>query len=98
MTPQLAGWNALPRGDAEAELIACCGSQRWASQMAARRPFASFAGLCDAADEIWWALDRADWLEAFAAHPKIGERAAAGSESARRWAAQEQAAPDAASE
>jgi OHCU decarboxylase len=98
MTPQLAGWNAVPRGDAEAELIACCGSERWASELAARRPFASFASLCEAADEIWWALDRADWLEAFAAHPKIGERAAAGSESSRRWSALEQAAPDAANE
>jgi OHCU decarboxylase len=98
MTPQLATWNALPRGDAEAEIVACCGSQRWASEMAARRPFSDFARLCDAADEIWWALERADWLEAFAAHPRIGERATSGSESARNWAAQEQAEPDAASE
>jgi OHCU decarboxylase len=98
MTPQLAKWNALPRGDAEAEIVACCGSQRWASEMAARRPFANFARLCEAADEIWWALERADWLEAFAAHPRIGERATSGSEAARSWAAQEQAAPDAASE
>ncbi len=98
MTPALAKWNALPRGDAEAEVIACCGSQRWASEIAARRLFADFSALCEAADEIWWSLDRADWLEAFAAHPKIGERAATGSESARRWAAQEQAAANAASE
>jgi OHCU decarboxylase len=94
MTPQLARWNAVPLGDAEAEVFACCGSQRWASEMAARRPFADFVALCEAADKIWWALERADWLEAFAAHPRIGERAAAGSETARRWAALEQAATD----
>jgi OHCU decarboxylase len=98
MTPQLTRWNALPRGDAEAEIVACCGSRRWASEMAARRPFADLAALCETADAIWWALDRADWLEAFAAHPRIGERAATGSESARRWAAQEQAAADSATE
>jgi OHCU decarboxylase len=98
MTPRLAQWNALPRGDAEAEIFACCGSQRWASELAARRPFADLAPLDAAADEIWWALERADWLEAFAAHPKIGERASSGSEFARRSAAQEQAAADTATE
>ena len=100
MTPRLAQWNALAPADATAEVIACCGSRKWASEMAARRPFPNFAQLCEAADEIWWALAPADWLEAFAAHPKIGERAATGSESARRWSAQEQAAAagDAASE
>lgn len=95
MTSTLERWNSLPRGDAEAEIIACCGSQRWASELTARRPFANFAQLCDTADEIWWALDRADWLAAFAAHPKIGEHAAIGPETARRWSAQEQAAADA---
>ena len=24
------------------------------------------------ADAVWWVLDRTDWLEAFAAHPRIG--------------------------
>ena len=56
MTPQLARWNALPLGDAEAEVFACCGSQRWASEMAARRPFADFVALCEAADKIWCCL------------------------------------------
>jgi OHCU decarboxylase len=98
MTPQLIAWNAAPRHDAEAEVIACCGSQRWASELAARRPYADLAQLYDAADEIWWTLDRADWLSAFRAHPKIGERATAGPESSRRWSANEQPAPDSASE
>jgi OHCU decarboxylase len=40
--------------------------------MAAARPFADAGAMSAAADAIWWALDRADWLEAFAAHPKIG--------------------------
>lgn len=35
------------------------------------------------ADDIWWSLEGGDWLEAFAAHPRIGERAAG-------WAGDEQ--------
>jgi len=30
--------------------------------------------LFNAADEIWKSLDRPDWLEAFAHHPRIGEQ------------------------
>jgi OHCU decarboxylase len=41
---------------------------------------------------LWWSLSEQDWLEAFRAHPKIGEKkaAAAQSEQARNWSAQEQ--------
>jgi OHCU decarboxylase len=64
--------NTLPRGAAVAELMRCCGSSRWAALMADRRPFASLAQIVEAADEIWWALAREDWLEAFSFHPRIG--------------------------
>jgi len=40
--------------------------------MAASRPFRTTGDLLDAADRIWNAAGRSDWLEAFAAHPKIG--------------------------
>jgi OHCU decarboxylase len=56
--------------------------------MAAARPFANAEAMDAAADEIWGALDRADWLDAFAAHPKIGERRGTG----RGWSDAEQAA------
>jgi 2-oxo-4-hydroxy-4-carboxy-5-ureidoimidazoline decarboxylase len=65
--------NAMAPDDACAALLRCCGSRRWAGAMAARRPFASAAELFATADEIWAGLDRADWLEAFAAHPRIGD-------------------------
>ena len=85
--------NALSAADAEAELLACCGSRRWAREMAARRPFADVAALLAAADEVWWALGPDDWHEAFRAHPRIGERKAAPAQGARAasWSAQEQA-------
>ena len=45
-------------------------------------------GLDEAATSVWRGLDRADWLEAFAAHPRLGERV--GSRGSA-WARQEQA-------
>ncbi|HVR40436.1 MAG TPA: 2-oxo-4-hydroxy-4-carboxy-5-ureidoimidazoline decarboxylase, partial [Thermoanaerobaculia bacterium] len=73
------------RIDPTADLRKCCGSTAWVQKMRERRPFGSWSALASAADEIWWSLDREAWLEAFAAHPRIGERKAAS-----RWASQEQ--------
>jgi OHCU decarboxylase len=70
--------NRLAAAEAERELLACCGSRRWAAQVAAARPHASLGDVLDTAERTWWALDRADWDEAFAAHPRIGERDGAG--------------------
>ena len=69
----LDAFNALPRADAIADLIKCCGAHRWAEQVADRRPFASADALLRAADEIWAKMERADILEAFTHHPKIGD-------------------------
>lgn len=77
--------NRLPGYRAEEELLACCGSKAWARAMARRRPFASFDRLSQAAVEIWQGLDAADWLEAFRAHPRIGER-----KPEAAWSSQEQ--------
>jgi OHCU decarboxylase len=88
----LGDLNALPGDEAAAALLGCCGSPRWAREMATRRPFANVDALLAAADEVWWALDPADWDDAFAAHPRIGERRAAPAQDARAaaWSAQEQ--------
>lgn len=77
--------NELSPDAVERELRRCCGSGRWAREMAARRPFASDAALYAAADEVWWDLEPDDWREAFAAHPRIGER------DGGAWSAEEQA-------
>jgi OHCU decarboxylase len=82
--------NALPPGRAEEVLLDCCGSARWASRMAAHRPFVGLNDLYEAADCIWQDLEPADWLEAFGRHPQIGEMASIASESSRRWAESEQ--------
>jgi allantoicase len=72
--PGLNHLNALSPDDARAALLRCCGATRWAAEMAAQRPFADVPALLAAADRAWWRLDEPDWLEAFAAHPVLGER------------------------
>jgi OHCU decarboxylase len=73
---ELEQLNALDDEQAAAALRACCGSTRWARTMADSRPFADRDAMMDAADRIWASLDPPDWLEAFAAHPRIGSVAA----------------------
>jgi OHCU decarboxylase len=89
---RLADLNAQDDGAAARAFLRCCGSSRWAQQMATARPFSSVEAMDAAADTIWQSLDRDDWLEAFAAHPKIGEqRAGAPGDRTKGWSGQEQA-------
>ena len=84
--------NALPPDQTEAEFLKCCGSRNWARSLTDARPFTDVDALFQKAESVWWSLSDEDWLEAFRAHPKIGEQkaAAAQSEQARSWSAQEQ--------
>ncbi len=84
--------NRLTAEEARAALLACCGSTRWASEVAALRPFWDVGQLLNLGGRVWRELPREDWLEAFRAHPKIGEKQAekeTGAE-AQRWAEGEQ--------
>lgn len=65
--------NTLGHEEAVAALLRCCGSITWAERMAGSRPFSGFKALLARADELWGELSRPDCLEAFAAHPKIGD-------------------------
>jgi OHCU decarboxylase len=84
--------NSLPSVAADEEFLKCCGSTRWAREMTEARPFASLEELCEKANAVCESLNEEDWLEAFRAHPKIGERKAATDQSqqAQSWSAQEQ--------
>jgi 2-oxo-4-hydroxy-4-carboxy-5-ureidoimidazoline decarboxylase len=64
--------DALAPEEARQALTRCCGSGAWVAGMLARRPFGSTAALHAAADAVWGALGRADFLEAFSHHPPIG--------------------------
>ncbi|HEU5217321.1 MAG TPA: 2-oxo-4-hydroxy-4-carboxy-5-ureidoimidazoline decarboxylase [Gemmatimonadales bacterium] len=89
----MAAFDTMPESEAAELLRSCCGSSRWVKAMVARRPFRSLGALAGAAAEVWRRLAPADWLEAFAHHPRIGERAAPVSQDdrARTWSAGEQA-------
>lgn len=92
--------NAWPEPDAIAAFRRCCGSARWAERIARLRPFGSEAELIEAAERTWWDLGVDDWLEAFAAHPRIGDRAPAPPRlaSTAAWSAREQSGVSAASQ
>ncbi len=84
--------NALTASEAQKRLLACCGSRRWASAMTDARPFNSSHAIFDTAAEVWRGFEQTDWLEAFTAHPKIGERTsdrrAAAEQSGARFASE----------
>lgn len=84
--------NEAPWEEAEAALLSCCGSRRWASGMTEARPFAHLSALLERSEEIWRNLAPEDWLEAFAAHPKIGAKKAVQHQSAQsaEWSKGEQ--------
>ena len=71
-----------------------CGSRAWSRGLSECRPLAAESELLTASDAVWWGLGEEDWLEAFASHPRIGERHAPGVVTARSlaWSEREQSA------
>jgi hypothetical protein len=63
---------------AEAEaafLLACCGSPRGPGDGRGAPVRGRRRGARALAERTWWALPEADWLEAFAAHPRSARKA-----------------------
>ncbi len=81
----VAELDRLPPTEAALTLQSCCGATRWIEGMLARRPFGSLDRVRTSARSAWEALGEADWREAFAHHPRIGEVPAD-----QPWPAQEQ--------
>jgi OHCU decarboxylase len=82
----MESWRRLDQAaaaEARALLHSCCGSARWVEQMEQRRPFRDQSALLSSALAVWWSLGPDDWREAFAQHPRIGDRDAL----ARKFAA-----------
>jgi 2-oxo-4-hydroxy-4-carboxy-5-ureidoimidazoline decarboxylase len=99
MNTVLSSWNQASAEDALDAMLACCGARRWATAMVALRPIAEVRELSAAADRIWGTMEEADWLEAFACHPRIGDRKAAhASQKSVAWSRQEQSAASTAAE
>ncbi|XP_008786303.1 L10-interacting MYB domain-containing protein-like [Phoenix dactylifera] len=71
----------------EQGFLSCCGSKRFAREMAAASPFSDLDHALQSAREIWFnKIDVNGWLEAFTAHPAIG----AASPSISQWTKEEQ--------
>ena len=95
MNATLAAWNTADEATALNAMIACCGSKRWARAMVALRPFENVESLSLTADEVWSTMEEPDWMEAFACHPRIGERKAAHAVAqSAAWSAQEQSSTE----
>ena len=55
------------------------------------RPYSNVESLSLTADEVWSTMEEPDWMEAFAAHPRIGERKVQPEKTtASTWSQQEQ--------
>jgi allantoicase len=88
--------NALSGADAAAAFKRCCGSTKWSAAMTIARPFEDLDALLRIGERTWWSLTVEDHLEAFAAHPKIGEASTPPAGDAK-WSHGEQAGAAAAS-
>jgi 2-oxo-4-hydroxy-4-carboxy-5-ureidoimidazoline decarboxylase len=66
--------DEAPLDEARALLRTCCGSSRWVEHMVRRRPFGTHEAMIAASREVWFSLTPDDWQEAFADHPRIGDR------------------------
>jgi 2-oxo-4-hydroxy-4-carboxy-5-ureidoimidazoline decarboxylase len=86
--------NALAAPARTEALATCCGAPAWVATLNQQFPFASAAALYEAAERTWHNLAEADWREAFAHHPKIGDVNALKEKfaSTATWAAGEQGA------
>jgi 2-oxo-4-hydroxy-4-carboxy-5-ureidoimidazoline decarboxylase len=83
-------FNVTEPAAAEAELLACCASRRWADELLARRPYLDLAGVRRVSHTVLDELGWADVEQALAAHPRIGERLA-GASTEESWSRAEQA-------
>lgn len=92
--PGLSKLNSMPRPDLVKQLLACLDVQRWANEIADRRPYANATELYDTADAAAAEFTDAELESALAAHPRIGERST-GSDTPSSWSRSEQSGVDA---
>ncbi|MEP4889757.1 MAG: 2-oxo-4-hydroxy-4-carboxy-5-ureidoimidazoline decarboxylase [Aliiglaciecola sp.] len=65
--------NALSETEAYQWFKSCCESTTWSTFMAQSRPFTSLEQIKKIATDKWPSLTEDDYLEAFKAHPMIGD-------------------------
>jgi 2-oxo-4-hydroxy-4-carboxy-5-ureidoimidazoline decarboxylase len=83
--------NKLNPDKLEETLYRCCGSSQWVQYMLPQFPMEDLIELLDTADQQWQKCKDVDFKEAFAQHPRIGEKKDIESAGATaKWAASEQ--------
>lgn len=67
-------FNALSHEEAVKVLCGWCACRSWSERVVQARPFENVDALRDVARHVWWKETAvAGWLEAYLAHPKIGD-------------------------
>ncbi len=83
--------NALFESAARAFFATSCAASAFVTPMVAGRPYADGGEVLSAAEAVWPRLGEEDWLEAFAAHPRIGGRGGTQTREGQQMSTQEQA-------
>ena len=66
--------NSLFEDAAEGFFRTACAAKRWVNGMVESRPFGDVGAVLDRAEKVFDGMKEEDWLEAFAGHPRIGDR------------------------
>jgi 2-oxo-4-hydroxy-4-carboxy-5-ureidoimidazoline decarboxylase len=77
-------FNALPEKEAADSLYKCLANRRWAAEVSSRRPYADAQSFLIVASNALNGLTDDDWVAAFMAHPRIGERGGDAPDSSQR--------------
>jgi len=64
--------NGLPAAQARSQFENCCAAEKWIEGMLAGRPYRNSESLIAQSRSLWDSLTEPDWLQAFEAHPQIG--------------------------
>jgi 2-oxo-4-hydroxy-4-carboxy-5-ureidoimidazoline decarboxylase len=65
--------NKIPSSELKTKLLECCHSEHWAKCLCDLAPFNDLDDLKEKSENIWNQCKETDWLEAFKAHPQIGD-------------------------
>ncbi|KAJ8900709.1 hypothetical protein NDN08_000010 [Rhodosorus marinus] len=82
-------FNVLEFKECKEIVFACCSSDQFAERMTGGRPYSSRESLFEAAEAEWGTLSESQMIEAFQAHPRIGEGKGGGGRFAK-WSKGEQ--------
>lgn len=66
--------NSLFEEAARGFFLTTCVATRWVDAMVAGRPYDSVEAILRRVEDVFDSLDESDWLQAFAGHPRIGDR------------------------